>query len=323
MDKSLGLVSIIIPTYNRISFLLKAVESCINQVYNNVEIIIIDDGSTDGTEEIVSALLKTDWKLHNIQYYRQTNAGASAARNYGLRLAKGEFIQFLDSDDLLFENKLENQIQFIKSNNLEGCSCYGYMGEDLEKPKDLEVIGKPFDSINQLIDKLCNGVHVMQTSAPLWTKHMLLKSKGWDEHLGFGDDLEYHIRVLLKTKRFKFLEEHLFFLRVHQQDRLSDASLSINAILSGIETQKKIVRALKAEHHWTSEINKGITKNCRTLYVNLLNYKNAFVIKDYETWLINELKIESKPFKIMLLARKVFGSRILIFLIQIILKLKL
>lgn len=322
MDKGLGLISIIIPTYNRITYLLNAVDSCIHQVYNNIEIIIVDDGSTDKTEERISELQATIWKTYNINYYRQTNAGASAARNYGLRLARGEFVQFLDSDDLLFKNKLVNQMQFIENNDLEGCSCYGYMGENLEKKNQLETIGQPFNSINHLIDKLCNGVHVMQTSAPLWSKRALMRAKGWDEHLGFGDDLEYHIRVLLKTERFKFLNEHLFFLRVHQQDRLSDASLNINAILSGIETQKKIVKALKENQHWSPKINDGVIKNCRTLYVNLISYKDKAIVKDYETWLKDELKVQSKPFKILFIARKVLGCRILEFFIKIVLKFK-
>lgn len=97
-----GLVSIIIPTFNRKNFITEAVESCIQQTYKKIEIIIVDDGSTDGTEELVKQQQGKEWLNKPIRYYKQLNSGASAARNKGVEVSNGEFIQFLDSDDILF-----------------------------------------------------------------------------------------------------------------------------------------------------------------------------------------------------------------------------
>ncbi|MFH0789293.1 MAG: glycosyltransferase [Pseudomonadota bacterium] len=106
----LPLVSVIIPTYNRASFLLEAVDSVFKQTCSDFELIVIDDGSIDGTAE---ALKKHHPRLI---YHYQTNQGVSAARNQGLRMARGKWISFLDSDDLWLPKKLETQLHFFSQN---------------------------------------------------------------------------------------------------------------------------------------------------------------------------------------------------------------
>lgn len=96
------LVSIIIPTYNYAHYLTQAIESALAQTHRHIEVIVIDDGSTDHTAEAIKPY------LNYIHYHHKTNAGLSAARNTGLSLAKGEYIQFLDADDLLASNAIES-----------------------------------------------------------------------------------------------------------------------------------------------------------------------------------------------------------------------
>lgn len=95
------LFSIIIPTYNRASLILDTIRSVQNQIYSEFEIIIVDDGSTDNTEEIINNL-----NDNRIKYYKKKNEERGAARNYGVEKAKGEYINFVDSDDILYENHL-------------------------------------------------------------------------------------------------------------------------------------------------------------------------------------------------------------------------
>lgn len=104
-----GRVSVIIITFNYGCFISHALESVLSQNISNMEIIIVDDGSTDNTSKVLEK-----YKRH-ITYIYQPNAGQSAARNTGLRACTGEFIQFLDSDDVLGENKISIQIQYMKS----------------------------------------------------------------------------------------------------------------------------------------------------------------------------------------------------------------
>lgn len=124
-----GLVSIITPTYNCGRFISKTIDSVQSQTYKNWEMIIVDDCSNDDTREIVSKYQKND---NRIKYYKlEKNSGAAVARNKAMDLANGEYIAFLDSDDLWYPHKLEKQINFMKENNYSfSCTKYEQIDED-------------------------------------------------------------------------------------------------------------------------------------------------------------------------------------------------
>lgn len=133
------MISIIIPTYNQVEYIDYTLQSVINQNYENWECLIVDDGSTDHTEEIVNEIIKKDSRFN---YFKKVNGGASSARNCGLDMAKGDFIQFLDSDDYIHEDKLVKGIEAFEKNN------------------DSEIIISNFnmfkDTINTLLPPYCN-----------------------------------------------------------------------------------------------------------------------------------------------------------------------
>jgi glycosyltransferase involved in cell wall biosynthesis len=104
------LVSVIIPAYNASCFIERTLHSALNQTYQNLEVIVIDDGSTDNTRQIVQAIAATDSRL---SYYPQTNAGVAVARNHGIERAKGEFIAPLDADDLWHRTNLAQQVSLL------------------------------------------------------------------------------------------------------------------------------------------------------------------------------------------------------------------
>ena len=111
-------VSVIIPVYNGANYITETLNSVLIQAYKNIEVIVVNDGSTDKTEEIVKSF------GDRIRYFVQKNKGVSSARNFGLLKAEGEYVQFLDADDLLFEDKIFNQIEFFiknPSNNVVYC----------------------------------------------------------------------------------------------------------------------------------------------------------------------------------------------------------
>ena len=103
------MISVIIPTYNRAGTLLAAAQSVLQQTYRDIELIIVDDGSTDDTSKVVSAL--QDGRVRYIPLGK--NCGACAARNRGIDEAKGEYIAFQDSDDLWHSDKLEREFAFL------------------------------------------------------------------------------------------------------------------------------------------------------------------------------------------------------------------
>lgn len=104
------IVSVIIPTHNRSHYITDALESVLEQTYGNIEIIVVDDGSTDGTEKALEPY------QDRILYLQQNNEGAASARNFGIRKASGHYIAFLDSDDLYLPKKIERQVDALKNN---------------------------------------------------------------------------------------------------------------------------------------------------------------------------------------------------------------
>ncbi|WP_319583462.1 glycosyltransferase [uncultured Pseudodesulfovibrio sp.] len=103
-----AMVSVIIPTYNRAKLVGQAIESVLRQTFDDYEIIVIDDGSADDTRDVVTK------KYPQVEYIYQDNAGVAAARNRGLRVAKGELVAFLDADDVWYDDKLEKQVQIMR-----------------------------------------------------------------------------------------------------------------------------------------------------------------------------------------------------------------
>ena len=105
-------VSIIIPTYNRAHLIDRSIQSVLNQTYQDFELIVVDDGSTDNTEDIIRQFQEKDKRIKYIKHDK--NKGGSAARNTGIKNSRGEYIAFQDSDDEWFPEKLEKQIEIIE-----------------------------------------------------------------------------------------------------------------------------------------------------------------------------------------------------------------
>ena len=127
------LVSVIIPTYNRAQVLGRAVQSVLRQTYNDFQLLIIDDGSTDNTEECIRQFSDS-----RIVYLRHKNQGQSAALNTGLRVAKGKYISFLDSDDEWLSKMLEKQLALFHEDKRIGC-VYTYAGR-VGSVKNIELV---------------------------------------------------------------------------------------------------------------------------------------------------------------------------------------
>lgn len=114
------LVSIIIPCYNSEYYLIDALKSIRNQSYKNIEVIVIDDGSTDKTNEIINKFKIQDSRIKS---FYQKKQGVSAARNLGIKKSRGNFITFLDSDDLYEKDKILEQVNRLRSTNKKVCYC--------------------------------------------------------------------------------------------------------------------------------------------------------------------------------------------------------
>jgi len=154
--------SIIIPTYNRAAFIDKTITSLLNQTYTNFEIIVVDDGSTDNTEEVIKSIVDS-----RISYFKKENAERGAARNYGAKNAKGTYFNFFDSDDLAYSNHLEEASRLIQKEKSASIFALGY---DIKSPQGKLLRKRTlFKNINQQIIYgnllSCNGVFIKKEIA--------------------------------------------------------------------------------------------------------------------------------------------------------------
>lgn len=312
--------TIVIPTHDRRELLRDAVESSLNQSWENCEVIIVDDGSTDGTGDLVAELINSTWPKDRVSYIKQQNRGASSARNHGLRLARGRYVQFLDSDDRLNRTKIAKQIAILEvpeNGNAVCCHCYGAMGSLEEEPASTQAARIGFAAVNprDLVRELCTRrVHGMQTSAPLWRRDFLMQHAGWREDISLGDDLEYHVRLLVSAEKICFVDEELFFVREHAASRLSTGQMSAASIASLIRTRETILSSLQKADLWDTQTQRAFLGAMRTIYANALQLGNHETIRDLEEWLwaLADGPERNREFHALILLRRMFGRRFLL-----------
>ncbi|MBO6556989.1 MAG: glycosyltransferase family 2 protein [Pseudomonadales bacterium] len=296
------LVSIIIPVYNRKRSVLDSVESCLNQDWDNIEIIIVDDGSTDDTASTIRSMLSKEWLGKPIKLITQKNRGPSAARNNGFEKANGEFIQFLDSDDLLESQKISKQIAKLKeSPDSAFCSCYGKLSASADNHES-ERIGLCTSNTRELAMKLVSDeLHVMCTNAPLWRRDFLEKQPKWNEAISIGDDLEYHLRLVLASRTWTYCPEALFEVRAHETQRVSYAPISHKQTKSEVQTLTQVYQTLVAHKLWDSEFQSQLCKAARTVYFKAIKSLSDEELNNYESQLSLWTKAPNTQYLIHLL----------------------
>lgn len=191
----------------------KAIESCLSQTYTNLEIILINDGSTDHTQKIAQRYADCDKR---IVLFNQENGGQSAARNAGLRVAKGEYIQFLDADDALEENCLYTAVNTLEKHPEASFLVFGfniYSGNKLlRKPNPGTGIYRSgdkyqnFKSVQTVLDSPCNK---------LYKKSYITKL--FDTHRVFAEDAIFNYENLSKDDTIVFIENSLYNVQINTQ----------------------------------------------------------------------------------------------------------
>jgi len=206
-------VSVIIPVYNGSRYIVQAVESALGQTFTNLEIIVVDDGSTDRTQQVLQPY------LDRIRYIYQENQGVAAARNIACQLAQGEFLAFLDADDYFLPSKLENQVACFDADPALDMVQTGWLMVD-ETGKDIFEM-KPWQQAPKLDLESFIIFKCVRPSA------MMLRRKWWEKLGGFNDkfplaeDLDFALRLALKGCKAVWLEEILTCYRQHNSNIMS------------------------------------------------------------------------------------------------------
>jgi len=240
------LVSILIPAYNAQESIAHTLRSAIAQTWQRKEIIVLDDGSKDRTAEIARHFASKTLAVISTE-----NQGAAAARNLALQLSQGDYIQWLDADDLLAPHKIERQLAELKGGDskrllLSGPWACFYFRTRRAKfvPNSL---WNDLSPVDWLLRKMSENLH-MQTATWLTSRELTEAAGPWDTRLYSDDDGEYFCRVLLASKGTRFVSEARVFYRFSPSHRLSyigESDKKKNAMLSSIKLHIQYLRSLE------------------------------------------------------------------------------
>ena len=250
--------SIVIPTYNRADFIDKTIKSLLKQSYSNFEIIVIDDGSTDNTEEVVKNI-----KDSRLLYFKKENAERGAARNYGALKAKGDFINFFDSDDIAYENHLTVAVKTISNNKDVNVFHLGYdikmfNGQQGRVPAEIFNINQQLAKGNVLS---CNGVFV---------KREIALENPFSENRDLSASEDYLLWLQLAAQ-YPIINNNTITSTIIDHDERSVVSIN----KSGLIKRKELMLKLAIED---TRINSYYKKNIKNLKTNTYSYISLHLI---------------------------------------------
>lgn len=244
MNSRNPLVSILIPCHNAETWLGETIKSALSQTWNNKEIILVDDGSTDNSLQIAKS-----FESSSVRIISQENKGASAARNTALKNAQGDFIQYLDADDLLAADKITQQINFLQQsdsnhNYLVAASWGRFYTSTTETKFVPEPVWQDMSPVNWLICSWTGG-GMMHPAAWLIPRKLSEKAGIWNEELSLNDDGEYFCRVILASDGIIFCREAKSYYRSGLPNSLSRTKSS-SGLISALKSIELCTESLLA-----------------------------------------------------------------------------
>ncbi|MGH7336161.1 MAG: glycosyltransferase family 2 protein [Myxococcota bacterium] len=236
-----GLVSVIVPVFNRPAALREAVESALGQSYSTIEILVVDDGSTDGTAEVASALVRQS--PGRVRAINRPNGGPGQARESGRQAARGEFLQYLDSDDLLLPRKLELQVAALRARPECGIAygiCRELHSDGTPSDRPLRPSDRPIEAIFPTFLLGC----FWNTLVPLYRAELCERAGPWSE-LRVEEDWELDARIGALAPRLAFVPEPLAVQRNHLPERLSERGLHPEALRDRARASESILASAR------------------------------------------------------------------------------
>lgn len=232
------LVSIIIPTFNRAHFIGETLDSVLAQTYDNWECIVVDDGSSDNTKEIVNAYVKKDTRF---QYFIRPNIhkhGGNGARNYGFKQSKGAFIIWFDSDDLMLPQHIERKVTFLLRHSVDFVvsKTQNFSSKGMELPYEYH-----FPNGFKQEDFLLRKIHWY--TYDLMLSRVIANQISFHEQMTFWQDYYYHCLLLGITQKGLFIDEVLTHRRVH------DNSIQKNHTSNPLQFQQALLKAKWITYH--------------------------------------------------------------------------
>ncbi|MBF2708234.1 glycosyltransferase family 2 protein [Flavobacterium soyangense] len=300
-----SLVSIIIPSFNREGLLSEALDSVLGQTYANWECIVIDDRSTDGTNTFLREYSKKDGRFIIISKPEEFRRGASVSRNLGLQIARGEYIQFLDSDDILSDDKLEKQIYTLKNEDKKVISVC--ITSNFKEKKDAVIFDsdrkdfRDFNNPEEYFGVISEFGGYYPPESFLISKELIDFSGHWNENLTLNDDGEFFFRIIHNSNKILFNNDTFVRHRQNTGDNLSmlNSFQKANSLLNSW----KIIEILYNTKYNASN-SKYLDKKKWAVY-NELKRTYPILIKENKLFFFNQKKRDNFLFKLDKLKKRV------------------
>lgn len=199
-------LSVIVPVYNTENYLDKCLKSILNQSYQNIEVIIINDGSTDNSEEIINNY--KEQYPDKIISINEENHGQAYSRNKGLEIASGKLISFVDSDDYIEPDMFKKMIDVLESENSDMVICDMYYEKNSKKEK---VSGTDFENIYESIVSVCNKIF----------KKTIINNQKFIENMWY-EDYNFFINLCLKNPKYSLCKEPLYTYNIHDNSTMNN-----------------------------------------------------------------------------------------------------
>src|SRR5574341_182862 len=241
-------VSVIIPCYNNEPYLRECLDSVLNQTFSDYEVIVVDDGSTDGTEVIIQNYLP------RVKYLRQSNQGPAAARNAGIEAASGEYIAFQDADDIWYPEKLEAQVKFMEAN-----PRFAWIYSEMCTFNDRQILQASWFSDRpthqgKVFEQLINN-NFIPTITVMIKKETLLSMNCFDVNLRSCEDKDIWLRLAWKYEIGR-LNKVLAKRRFHSHNLCRDNRLMIASEVEVMRKLRKMTSDLRLQRILENKISK-------------------------------------------------------------------
>ncbi|HEY6127064.1 MAG TPA: glycosyltransferase [Candidatus Acidoferrum sp.] len=255
------LVSILIPAYNAENWIEYTIRSALDQTWKRKEIIIVDDGSTDGTADVAKLLATKE-----VRVVSTVNQGLSAAVNHAYRLCQGDYIQELDSDDLMAPDKIERQLAALRETDSKRILLSSPWAHFYYRTRTAQFVRNSFwqdlTPVEWLLRKMGENLH-MQNATWLVSRELADAAGPWDTSLHYDQDGEYFARVLLASEGTRFVPEGRVFYRANDGNRISFIGKSR-------KKKKSLLRSMKLHIQYirSLEDSERVRKACLTYMQN-------------------------------------------------------
>lgn len=227
------LVSVLIPCFNAEKYVGEAIESALAQTHPNVEVVVVDDGSTDGSPDVIRSF------AGRIVFEIGPNRGACAARNRALALSRGEYVQFLDADDLLLPTKVERQLPILLRDEADLVFSRGTLFGDGKPERTKKRSIEPLGETDRFVYALRQGI---STEDPLHRRTCVERVGGFREHLRRAQEYDLHVRLAAANTRFAFLDEVLARHRHHDGPRITRSTQPADGFLNAMVELAELLR---------------------------------------------------------------------------------